>query len=125
MNAYLTQVRLSAVHPTRSSAPAPIASLGAPLTNRPIGAVFVRLQLGYVAFGKCGQLMVDVSLVLSQLSFCCGYFIFLALNIPSAMPVPVPGSPIGILLTPNAIIAIQVCGLAQGCLSLVSCTLRY
>eukprot|EP00903_Cladosiphon_okamuranus_P012701 g11875.t1 len=65
-------------------------------------------QLGHVAFGKCGQLMVDVSLVLSQLSFCCGYFIFIVLNIPSALPVPPPGSRLEYLLTPNVLISLQL-----------------
>ncbi|CAM9976758.1 unnamed protein product [Pylaiella littoralis] len=65
-------------------------------------------QLGYAAFGKCGQLMVDVSLVLSQLSFCCGYFIFIVLNIPSAMPIPPPGSWFEYLMTPNVLVTIQL-----------------
>eukprot|EP00752_Nemacystus_decipiens_P005590 g5059.t1 len=65
-------------------------------------------QLGHVAFGKCGQLMVDVSLVLSQLSFCCGYFIFIVLNIPSALPVPPPGSWMEYVLTPNVLVTLQL-----------------
>lgn len=52
--------------------------------------------------------MVDVSLVLSQLSFCCGYFIFIVLNIPSALPVPPPGSWMEYLLTPNVLVTLQV-----------------
>lgn len=61
-----------------------------------------------MAFGKCGELMVDVSLVLSQLSFCCGYFIFIVLNIPSALPVPPTGSTLEYMLTPNVLVALQV-----------------
>lgn len=53
--------------------------------------------------------MVDVSLVLSQLSFCCGYFIFIVLNIPSALPVPPAGSTLEYILTPNVLVALQVC----------------
>lgn len=61
-----------------------------------------------MAFGKCGQLMVDVSLVLSQLSFCCGYFIFIVLNIPSALPAAPPGSWMEYLMTPNVLVTLQV-----------------
>ncbi|CAN0550891.1 unnamed protein product, partial [Ectocarpus sp. 8 AP-2014] len=64
--------------------------------------------LGYAVFGKVGQLLVDVSLVLSQLSFCSSYFIFIVLNIPSALPVPPPGSRMEYLLSPNALVAMQV-----------------
>lgn len=67
------------------------------------------LQLGLAAFGKCGQMMVDVSLVLSQLSFCCSYFIFIVLNIPSIAPVPARGSAAEYLLSPDVLIALQVC----------------
>ncbi|CAN0305333.1 unnamed protein product [Ectocarpus sp. 6 AP-2014] len=65
-------------------------------------------QLGYAVFGKVGQLLVDVSLVLSQLSFCSSYFIFIVLNIPSALPVPPPGSRLEYLLSPNALVAMQL-----------------
>ncbi|CAB1101522.1 unnamed protein product [Ectocarpus sp. CCAP 1310/34] len=65
-------------------------------------------QLGYAVFGKVGQLLVDVSLVLSQLSFCSSYFIFIVLNIPSALPVPPPGSRMEYLLSPNALVAMQL-----------------
>lgn len=66
------------------------------------------LQLGLAAFGKWGQVMVDVSLVLSQLSFCCSYFIFIVLNIPSIAPVPAQGSAAEYLLSPDVLIALQV-----------------
>ena len=67
------------------------------------------MQLGFAAFGKWGQVMVDVSLVLSQLSFCCSYFIFIMLNIPSIAPLPARGSTAEYLLSPDVLIALQVC----------------
>lgn len=52
--------------------------------------------------------MVDVCLVLSQLSFCTSYFIFIVLNIPSVLPTPAPGSLLEYVLTADVLIALQV-----------------
>lgn len=52
--------------------------------------------------------MVDVSLVLSQLSFCCSYFIYIVLNIPSVAPIAAPGSIAEFVMRPDILIALQV-----------------
>lgn len=56
--------------------------------------------------------MVDISLVLSQLSFCCTYVIFIYQNVPRALPRPPPGSLADTLLTPDALTLLQVMSVA-------------
>eukprot|EP00904_Undaria_pinnatifida_P013061 jgi/Undpi1/8886/HiC_scaffold_25.g11348.m1 len=73
-------------------------------------------QLGFAAFGKWGQVMVDVSLVLSQLSFCCSYFIFIVLNIPSVAPTPERGSLAEYVVSPDVLIAFQAMFAANVCM---------
>lgn len=52
--------------------------------------------------------MVDVSLVLSQLSFCCTYFVFIVGNVPRILPIPAPDSMLEWVLTPDVLVALQV-----------------
>ncbi|CAM9898435.1 unnamed protein product, partial [Hapterophycus canaliculatus] len=41
-------------------------------------------------------------------SFCCGYFVFIVLNIPRALPTAPPGSWMEYLMTPNVLVTLQL-----------------
>lgn len=66
------------------------------------------VQIGQEALGRPGLLMVDTSLILSQLSFCSSYYTFMTKNIPSVIPQQAPGSFAEWMLTPDALILAQV-----------------
>ena len=42
--------------------------------------------MGFAAFGHIGRLIVDVTILISQVGFCCAYLIFISENMTSRFP---------------------------------------
>lgn len=63
-------------------------------------------DLGFYAFGEKGRLLVDITVIISQIGFCCAYLIFISENVSSYVPGVSPSHWLLLLLPPLFLICL-------------------